>query len=65
MDNVHKYTVFFFRLPQSESFLCTEMRKLVEVKGEYNLIFTQNIPSELVKTAHSIYNLREELRKLG
>ena len=50
---------------QSERFLCIEMRKLVEVKGDYNLIFTQNIPSELVKTVHSIYNLREELRKLG
>ena len=50
---------------QSESFQCTEMKKLVDVKGDYKLIFTQNIPLELVKTVHHIYNLREELRKLG
>ena len=50
---------------QSDSFWCTELRKLVDVKGDYNQLFTKNIPTELVKTIHSIYNLREELRKLG
>ena len=49
---------------QSESFGCSELKKVVEVTGNYNAIFTHNIPGKLVKTIHKIYNFREELRKL-
>ena len=50
---------------QSESFGCTELKKVMNIKGEYLKIFSQNIPEELVKTIHNIYNFREELRKLS
>ena len=49
---------------QSESFGCSELKKVVEVTGNYDEIFTHNIPRILVKTIHRIYNFREELRKL-
>ena len=50
---------------QSESFGCRELKKVMDIKGEYLRIFDQNIPEELVKTIHNIYNFREELRKLS
>ena len=50
---------------QSESFGCIELKKVIDIKGEYLKIFGQNIPEELVKTIHNIYNFREELRKLS
>ena len=50
---------------QSESFGCIELKKVMDIKGEYSRIFAQNIPEDLVKTIHNIYNFREELRKLS
>ena len=50
---------------QSESFQCSELRKVVDICGEYKQIFCRKIPKELVKTIHSIYSFREELRKLS
>ena len=50
---------------QAESFNCTEVKKLIDVKGEYQHIFGWKFSTELVKTIHSIYNFREEYRKLG
>ena len=50
---------------QSESFWCTELKKVVNIEGEYSKIFGQNIPEDLVKTIHNIYSSREELRKIS
>ena len=50
---------------QSESFQCTQLKKLIDVNGDYNQIFSQFIPYDLVKTIHNIYTFREELRKIS
>ena len=51
---------------QSESFQCTQLKKkVIDVKGDYNQIFSQFIPYDLVKTIHNIYTFREELRKMS
>ena len=50
---------------QSESFQCVQLKKVVEVKGNYNQIFSQFIPLELVKTVHNICTFRDELRKIS
>ena len=49
---------------QIDSFECTELKKVINIKGDYMKIFGPNIPEELVKTIHNIYNFREELRKM-
>ena len=49
---------------QRDSFECTEMKKVINIKGDYMKIFGPNIPEELVKTIHNICNFREELRKM-
>ena len=50
---------------QSESFQCTQLKKVINVKGDYSKIFSQVIPHELVKTIYNIYTFREELRKIS
>ena len=50
---------------QSESFECVQIKKVIDVQGRYMQIFGQNFSRELVKTVQSIYNFREEYRKLG
>ena len=50
---------------QSESFECVQIKKVIDVQGSYMQIFGQNFSRELVKTVQSIYNFREEYRKLG
>ena len=50
---------------QAESFQCVKIRKVIEVKGKYSEIFGCKFTREIVETVHSIYNFREELRKLG
>ena len=50
---------------QSESFGCPAIKKVIDVKGEYNQIFGGKFSSDLVKTVQNIYNFREEYRKLG
>ena len=49
---------------QAASFHCSELRKFVEVRGDYMNIFSENFSSELVKTIFNIYNFRAEFRKL-
>ena len=50
---------------QADSFHCVEMRKLVDIQGNYKDIFSENFSPELVKTLVNIFNYREELRKLN
>ena len=50
---------------QEESFYCLEMKKLMDIKGNYSQIFGWTFPSELVKTVNNIHTFREEYRKLG
>ena len=43
---------------QRESFDCIQLKEVINVKGDYNKIFSQVIP-------HDIYTFREELRKMS
>ena len=49
---------------QAASFQCSELRKLVDVRGDYMNIFSENFSSELVKTVFNIYYFRAEFIKL-
>ena len=62
-----KYRQTWFRDSdgQEESFYCLEMKKLMDIKGNYSQIFGWTFPSELVKTVYNIHTFREEYRKLG
>ena len=50
---------------QEESFTCTAVNKVIDVKGQYMDIFGQRFSKELIKTIQNIFNYREEYRKLG
>ena len=50
---------------QEESFRCTAVNKVMEVKGKYMQIFGQKFSGDLVKTIQIIYNYREEYRILS
>ena len=50
---------------QEESFTCTIVNKVMDVRGQYSQIFGQKFSGELVKTIQNIYNYREEYRKLS
>ena len=43
----------------------TAAAKKRDEKGDYNQIFSQFIPYDLVKTIHNIYTFREEFRKMS
>ena len=49
---------------QAASFQCSELRKLVDVRGDYMNIFSENFSSQLVKTVFNIYYFRAEFIKL-
>ena len=49
---------------QADSFYCTEMKKLVNIRGEYKNVFSENFSAELIQTVFNIYNFREEYRKM-
>ena len=50
---------------QAESFHCTDMKKLVNIRGQYQDIFSDKVSSELIQTVYSIFNFREEYRKMN
>ena len=41
------------------------MKKLVNIRGEYMDIFDDKASPELIQTVYSVYNFREEYRKLN
>ena len=49
---------------QSDSFGCTQLKKVIHINGNYNQIFYKDIPKELATTVNNIYTFREELRKM-
>ena len=50
---------------QAESFHCADMKKLVNIRGKYEDIFSDNDSSELIQTVYSVYSFREEYRKMN
>ena len=46
---------------QEESFSCVQMKKVIDIKGDYKQIFGWKFSPELVKTVQNIYTFREEL----
>ena len=49
---------------QEESWKCRIIRKIIDIKGEYQDIFGQIFSQEIVKSVLYLYNFREEFRKL-
>ena len=49
---------------QEESFHCTKLRLIMEVKGKYSEVFGSEFPQELVQTLVNIYHFRDEYRKM-
>ena len=49
---------------QEESFSCQKMRQMINIQGKYKQIFGWKFPKELIQTIQSIYEFREEYRKL-
>ena len=45
---------------QEESFSCTAMRKVLEIRGKYSDIFSNNFSEDLINTITRIYNYRKE-----
>ena len=45
---------------QEESFSCTAMKKVLEIRGTYSDIFTNNFSEDLINTLDRIYNYRKE-----
>ena len=50
---------------KAESFGCPAVKKVIDVKGQYDQIFGWKFSSDLVKTVQNFYNFREEYRKFG
>ena len=50
---------------QAESFGCPAVKKVIDVKGQYDQIFGWKFSSDLEKTVQNFYNFREEYRKFG
>ena len=46
---------------QENSFVCQTLKRLISIKGNYQEIFSNNIPYELVKTLYDIYAYRKEV----
>lgn len=49
---------------QGESFTCSKITAIMEVKGKYHDIFGSKFSPELTKTLENIYLFRDEYRKL-
>ena len=49
---------------QSESFTCTKMKEMITIEGNYSDIFGDHFQNDVIKTLQSIFNFREEYRKL-
>ena len=45
---------------QEESFTCSALNKMLQIRGKYSDIFTNKISEELTQTLESIYIFRKE-----
>ena len=45
---------------QEKSFSCPTLKRLISIKGNYEDIFSNNIPYELIRTLYDIYTYRKE-----
>ena len=50
---------------QEESFSCRRMKEIINIKGKYHQIFGWKFTKQIIETVQSIYEFREEYRKLG
>ena len=50
---------------QEESFMCEKMKQMINIQGNYNQVFGWKFTKEFIQTIQSIYEFREEYRKLG
>ena len=48
---------------QEGSFACVTLNKLVNIRGKYSDIFENQVPEEVVKSIHSIYMLRKDVKE--
>ena len=49
---------------KEESFSCPKMKKIINIKGNYKQVFGWKFTQEFIKTIQSIFEFREEYRKL-
>ena len=49
---------------QAESFSCTKLKQLIDIKGEYSDVFGKYLSPEMIETLYNIFMFRNELRKL-
>ena len=49
---------------QEESFSCPKMKQIINIKGKYNQVFWWKFTQDFIKTIQSIFEFREEYRKL-
>ena len=49
---------------QEESFSCPKMKQIINIKGNYKQVFGWKFTQEFIKTIQSIFEFREEYRKL-
>ena len=47
---------------QENSFICPTLNRLLSINGNYQDIFSENIPYQLVKTLYNIYSYRKEVQ---
>ena len=46
---------------QENSFICLTLNRLLSINSNYQDIFSENIPYQLVKTLYNIYSYRKEV----
>ena len=49
---------------QIESFSCPKMKQIINIKGNYKQVFGWKFTQEFIKTIQSIFEFREEYKKL-
>ena len=49
---------------QEESFSCQKLKQIINIKGNYKQVFGWKFTKEFIKTIQSIFEFREEYRKL-
>ena len=49
---------------QAESFSCTKLKQLIDIKGEYSDVFGKYLSPELIETLYNIFMFKNEMRKL-